>query len=293
MGFSREGGQGAGRGEEVPPGRGTREALYWVDMDKWTSGAAYDQWMGRWSRLLAGEFVSWLNLPSNLRWLDVCCGSGVLTEAIAERFAPAHVAGVDASPQQIGFARTHRNGPNVTFETGDAMSLRFGEASFDAIVCGLGLNYLPDPGAALQEMRRVVLPGGVIAIYVWDYAEGARFLRAFWDGAAAVDPEGWRYDQAHRFAQCNPEALRKLFESAGLEQLTVRPLDVTTRFTCFDDYWQPLLTGQGSAPNYLESRDELTRNAIRERLRAALPTDAAGVIELPARAWAVRGRRGS
>jgi hypothetical protein len=60
----------------------------------------------------------------------------------------------------------------------------------------------------------------------------------------------------------------------------------------FDDYWQPLLSGQGSAPNYLESCDEGTRNAIRERLRASLPSDADGVIELPARAWAARGQRG-
>ena len=79
-----------------------------VTMDKWTSGAAYDQWMGRWSRLLADEFLKWLNLPSNLRWLDVCCGSGMLTETIVERFAPARVAAIDASPQQIEFARAHR-----------------------------------------------------------------------------------------------------------------------------------------------------------------------------------------
>ena len=115
-------------------------------MEKWTSGAAYDQWMGRWSRLLADEFLNWLSLPSHLRWLDLCCGSGVLTKAIVDRFAPARVAGVDASAQQIRFARAHRNGPAVSFETGDAMALPFDEASFDAIVCGLGLNYVPEAG---------------------------------------------------------------------------------------------------------------------------------------------------
>src|ERR1019366_7845760 len=102
-----------------------------VSMGKWTSGAAYDQWMGRWSRLLAHEFLNWLSLPSNLRWLDVCCGSGVLTEALVDRFAPARVAGVDASPQQIAFAPAHRNRPAVSFATGDAMALPFDEASFD------------------------------------------------------------------------------------------------------------------------------------------------------------------
>ena len=85
--------------------------------------------------------------------------------------------------------------------------------------------------------------------------------------------------------------MRKLFEGAGLEHVEVRGLDITTRFGSFDDYWQPLLTGQGSAPNYLETRDELTQNAIRERLRDSLPTDTEGVIELPARAWAACGLR--
>ena len=68
------------------------------------------------------------------------------------------------------------------------MALPFADASFDIAVCGLGLNFIPQPELALQEMRRVTVPNGVIAIYVWDYAEGARFLRKFWDVAAAIDP---------------------------------------------------------------------------------------------------------
>ena len=260
-------------------------------MDKWTSGVAYDQWMGRWSRLVAHEFLNWVNPPPNLRWLDVCCGSGVLSEAICTRFQPALVAGIDASPQQIAFAREHRSRHTVSFETGDAMALPFEPATFDAIVCGLGLNYLPEPERALQEMCRVAVPRGVIAIYVWDYADGVRFLREFWDAATAIDPEALAHDQARRFPICNLALLQRLFERVGLEPVEVSPLDVNTRFTNFDDYWQPLLTGQGSAPNYLETRDEPTRNAIREQLRNSLPIDADGVIELPARAWAVRGRR--
>jgi ubiquinone/menaquinone biosynthesis C-methylase UbiE len=259
-------------------------------MDKWTSGAAYDQWMGRWSRLLAHEFLSWLNLSPSLRWLDVCCGSGVLTEVIVDHFAPARVAGVDASPQQIEFAQL-RPRPAVSFQIGDAMALPFAEPSFDVAVCGLGLNFVPDPERALQEMRRATVPEGIIAVYVWDYAEGARFLREFWDAAAAVDRESLTYDQAKRFPLCNPNELRKLFESARLAQVKVRALDITTRFASFDDYWQPLLTGQGSAPNYLATRDEPTQNAIRERLRDSLAIGSEGAIELPARAWAVCSRR--
>jgi len=259
-------------------------------MDRWTSGAHYDQWMGRWSRLLAQKFLDWLDLPAGLGWLDVCCGSGMITEAIVERNAPASIAGVDASPDQISFARQQRAYPNVTFEIADAMVLPFPDSSFDVAVCGLGLNFLPSPAGALEEFRRVTRPGGTIAVYVWDYAEGARFLREFWDAAIAIDRKAATFDQARRFPMCEEEGLRELFEQAKLKDLTAHALDVVTRFSSFDDYWQPLLTGQGSAPSYLATRDQQIQSAIRERLRAVLPANAHGAIELPARAWAIRAR---
>jgi SAM-dependent methyltransferase len=260
-------------------------------MDRWTSGSHYDQWMGRWSRLLAHEFLQWLNLPAGLRWIDVCCGSGVITEVIAECNAPASIVGVDVSPEQIDFARQYRGFANVTFETADAMALPFADASFDVAVCGLGLNYIPDPGRGLGEFSRVTRPGGTVAVYVWDYAQGARFLREFWDAAIAIDGEAANFDQARRFPMCTPEGLHGLFERARLEDITLAALEVVTPFTSFEDYWEPLLTGQGSAPNYLATRDRKIQAAIRERLLAALPTNAQGGINLPARAWAVRARR--
>ena len=258
--------------------------------DQWTSGSHYDQWMGRWSRLLAHEFLQWLNLPAGLRWLDVCCGSGVITEAIVDRNAPSSIVGIDASPEQINFARQHRAHPNVTFQTGDAVSLSFPDASFDAVVCGLGLHYLPNPVEALIEFRRVTAPAGTIAVYLWDYAEGARFLREFWDAAVAVDHEAASFDQAHRFPMCTREGLQSLFDQAGLKHTSLHALEIVTHFTSFEDYWAPLLTGQGSAPNYLATRDKKIQTAIRERLRAALPTDSRGAIDLPARAWAIHAR---
>src|SRR3984957_4934820 len=262
-----------------------------MNIDRWTSGGHYDEWMGRWSRLLARDFLNWLSVPAGLRWIDVCCGSGMVTEAIVERNAPSIVAGIDASSAQISFAREHRANPNVTFETGDAMALQFADSSFDMAVCGLGLNYIPSSSRALEEFCRVTRAGGTVAAYVWDYSGGAIFLRKFWDAAAAVDGEAIHYDQATRFKICTQEGLRSLFEQAKLEDVSLHALDIVTRFASFDDYWEPLLTGQGSAPNYLATRDETARTAIRERVRAAMPTGAQGAIEMPARAWAIRGQR--
>jgi SAM-dependent methyltransferase len=246
--------------------------------------------MGRWSRLLAQEFLQWLNLPAGLRWLDVCCGSGVVTEAIVEHNAPASIVGIDASPEQINFARQHHAQPNVTFKTADAVLLPFPDATFDVVVCGLGLNYIPNPVRGLVEFCRVLRPGGTIAAYVWDYAQGARFLREFWDAAIAIDPEGATFDQARRFPMCTPEGLQSLFEQAGLKHAPVHALEIVTHFSSFEDYWAPLLTGQGSAPNFIGTRDQSTGAAIRERLRATLPADSHGAIDLPARAWAIRAR---
>jgi SAM-dependent methyltransferase len=262
-----------------------------MSLDKWTSGAAYDQWMGRWSRLVADEFLKWLALEPGLRYLDVCCGSGVLTQAIVERGSPADIAGIDASADQIAFARAHRTAPGVTFYTGDALNLPFPPLSFDVAVCGLGLNFVPDPERALDEMRRALAPDGKIAVYVWDYADGARFLREFWDAAVLIDPGASAHDQARRFPLCQPDALQKLFERAKLRKIEIAALHISTAFPSFDDFWLPLLSGQGSAPNYLASRGETTRDAIREQLRQSLPIDAQGAIVLPARAWAIRGQR--
>jgi len=259
--------------------------------EKWTSGEAYEIWMARWSRLLAPQFLDWLALPPGAAWLDVCCGTGILSAAIAERCRPARVLGVDRAKTQIEFARERRGGPGIEFQVGDAMALPAADHSFDVCVCGLGLNFVPDAVGALGEMRRVTRPGGTIAAYVWEYSGNVRFLREFWDAAIALDAEAVKFDQGLRFPVCTLEGLREAFADAGFEQVATRPLEIVTCFADFDDYWKPFLLGQGSGPTYLAGRDEGIRAAIRERLRAALPADADGSISMGARALAIRGTR--
>ena len=127
-----------------------------------------------------------------------------------------------------------------------------------------------------------------IDAYIWDYAQGARFLREFWDAAIAVDLEARDFDQGRRFPMCSPDGLRTLFQAIEVKDVKLSALQIVTRFASFDEYWEPLLSGQGSAPSYLASRDEQIRAAIRDWLQASLPTDAQGWIEVPARAWAIR-----
>jgi hypothetical protein len=116
-------------------------------------------------------------------------------------------------------------------------------------------------------------------------------IRYFFDAAAALDPAAAELDEGSRFLLCQPEPLAALFTGAGLQDVSVVPIDIATHFRDFDDYWQPFLGGQGPAPGYVRSLGEEQRAALRERLRAALPTAPDSSIPLVARAWAVRGTR--
>jgi SAM-dependent methyltransferase len=259
--------------------------------DSWAAADAYGPFMGRWSALVARKFIEWLALPRGLRWLDVGCGTGAVTQAILACAAPVDVTGIDASDRYVAFARReHVDGP-VLFTTGDAQALPIGDASQDAVVSGLVLNFVPSPARAAAEMKRVLRPGGTVAGYVWDYAGRMQLLRSFWDAAAALDPAARALDEGARFPLCTVQSLRDLLMDADFADIDCRVFDVPTVFRDFDDLWSPFLGGQGPAPTYCGTLSEEHRAALHERLRAAVPVAPDGTIRLVARAFAVRGVR--
>ncbi len=255
--------------------------------DTWERGSPYEQYVGRWSRRIAPLFLSWLGIPAGRRWLDVGCGTGALCAAIVDRCSPASVAGVEPSE---GFLKTARENlaDRAALHQGSATAIPLGEGSVDVVVSGLVLNFVPDQHAALAEMARVTGKGGTIAGYVWDYAGKMELMRYFWDAAVELDPSAAKMDEGVRFPLCRQEALEKLFVNAGLKGVQVRPIDIPTRFTSFDNYWQPFLGGQGPAPAYAMSLDESVRARLRDRIRARIPIAENGSISLTARAWATR-----
>ena len=259
-------------------------------MDAWQAGALYEPYVGRWSRVVAAEFVHWLAPAAQLDWLDVGCGTGALSDVILQRTDPRTVRGLDLAPAFIEYARAHVRDPRATFDVADAQSLPVDSSSVDVAVSGLALNFVPQPLRAAGEMARAVRPGGVVAAYVWDYARKMELMRHFWDAAVALDATALELDEGRRFPLCQPETLAKLFMEAGLGDVQSRAIDVPTRFRDFDDYWSPFLGGQGPAPGYAMSLTEPRREALRDRLRASLPLAPDGSIPLTARAWAVRGR---
>lgn len=259
--------------------------------DVWADGAAYELFIGRWSRLVAREFLAWLDVAPNSRWLDIGCGTGMLTQTILQMAQPAMVQGIDRAPGYVAFAREQVRDARVRFDIADVQQLVVAPAEYDAIVAGLLLNFLPQPQSAIDSMTEAVRVGGTVAAYVWDYAEGMQLLRHFWDAAAALNPQAYDLDEGRRFPLCRPDPLAALFHSAGLQQVEVRAIDIATTFESFEDYWSPFLGGQGPGPSYLMSLPEEHRTALRERIRQSLPATQDGSIPLVARAWAVRGVR--
>jgi len=256
--------------------------------EAWSRSDAYDAYVGRWSRHVARKFVAWLGVGPGLRWLDVGCGTGALPAAIVADTDPVAVLGVDASSGFVEEAQRRLADPRVRFEVADAASLDV-DQGFDVATSGLVLNFLPDPAGVVASMGRAVVDGGVVAAYVWDYADRMELMRYFWDAARQLDPAAGELDEGVRFPLCHPERLAELWADAGLGSIETTAIDVPTVFTDFDDYWSPFLSGQAPAPGYAMSRSEEQRSALREAMRVSLPIAADGSISLIARAWAVRG----
>ena len=253
--------------------------------DNWEVGDAYERFIGRWSSLVAVKFLAWLDSPGSLRWVDVGCGTGALSEAILDTQNPTSLDGVEPSP---GFIRaaTQRLGDRATLHQAPAEELPLTDGSADVVVSGLVLNFIPDLTTALAEMKRVAL-GGIVGAYVWDYSGGMDMLRLFWEAADEVDP-GAGIDEGRRFPLCRPAALLAAFSNAGLDDPEVIPLQIATPFANFDALWTPFTGGQGAGPSYLVSLDPKKQAVLKESMRDRIQPDTDGSISLFARAWAIR-----
>jgi SAM-dependent methyltransferase len=251
---------------------------------------AYERFMGRWSRLVAPPLVDFAGLAAHGRFLDIGSGTGALAFAIGERRPDAEILGIDPSKEYVAYAGSKNAlGARVSFEVGDAQRMTFGDATFDAAVSLLVFNFIPDPRKALREVRRIVKAGASVTAAVWDYGAGMQMLRTFWDAAVAMDPGAEKLDEKH-MPLCRSGELSALWRESGLQDVEERPIEVTTTFASFADYWEPFLLGQGPAGAYVgrlgKEKTDALREEVRRRLRAGDDP-----IRLTARVWAVRGRR--
>jgi SAM-dependent methyltransferase len=255
------------------------------DQIRFDDGAAYERYMGKWSRLVGEIFLDWLAPKPGLRWLDVGCGSGAFTEMIVERCAPVSVQGIDPSEAQLAFARTRPISPLAQFRQGDAMALPFPDNTFDAAVMPLVIFFVPDPAKGVAEMARVVCPGGAVTAYAWDMVGGGfpyATLRVEMSGMGLALPLPPSPDASRL------DAMRDLWTAAGLHAVETREIIVQRTFADFDDYWTIILEGPSVRPKLVAMAPE-DLALLKARMRTRLPADATGRITCSARANAITG----
>jgi SAM-dependent methyltransferase len=250
-----------------------------------TTREAYDAYMGRYADRLAPLLIAFAGVQQGERVLDVGCGPGSLTEALAELVGPEHVAAVD--PSEPFAAASAERVPAADVQVGAAESLPWPADTFDAALAQLVVNFMSDADAGVAEMRRVVGPGGTVASCTWDYSGGMTMLRTFWDAALALD--SGTPDEALTMRYHDPDDLRQLWLRAGLEAVQTDTLVVEAPYRDFDDYWEPFTSGVGPGGAYCLSLDPDRRAALREECRRRLG-DPGGAFTLSATAWAVKGR---
>jgi SAM-dependent methyltransferase len=256
-----------------------------------TDGAAYEIFLGRWTRRLALPLLDFSEFLDEGPLLDVGCGTGSLARAMAARWPGRTVIGVDVAAPYVAFARSQHRLDKLAFEQADAAKLPYADGSFAGATAQLVLNFVADAAAALNEMKRVTMRGGRLVAAVWDFRGGLVYQRMFWDTAAGIDPgAAAARDRLFSGALALPDGLVSLFTSVGLAQVERTSITIRMDYADFNDYWQPLGGGQGPVGTYLVGLNPDLRvrieRAVADAYRSGSPD---GPRSLAATAWVVRG----
>ncbi|SRR5258708_6465643 len=251
----------------------------------------YDQYMGRWSRRLAPLFLDFAGSADGERIIDVGCGTGSLTFLIPDRANVSSIEAMDYEEQFVEALRQRNTDHRITASQGDACALPFEENQFDRALSMLVLHFVSDPLRAVGEMRRVVRPGGVVAATVWDTFGGMPSQRMFWDTICVIEPGAVaRRSAALVRPMTFPGQMKRAFADSGLQQIAEATLTIRMEFANFDDYWLPLINGQGTLAAFLSTLPEGVPESVQTSVRQAYLCDQAdGPRSFASTAWAVKG----
>ncbi len=256
-----------------------------------TDGAAYDRFIGRWTRRLAVAVLPYAEPIPEGDLLDVGCGTGSLALEARARYPSRKVVGGDVAEPYLRFAAAKSGAEGISFQHEDACAMSFAEARFGASFALIVLNFVSDPLSAAREMRRVTRPGGPVVVAGWDFRGGLVYQRLLWDSAAGVEPGAAAVrDRLFSGKLALPNGIADLLREAGLQDVQRDSVTIRMDFADFADYWEPLRGGQGPVGGYVAALAPDKQNTVREAVRAAFLSGAPdGERSLTATAWVVRG----
>jgi ubiquinone/menaquinone biosynthesis C-methylase UbiE len=259
---------------------------------RFQQGAAttYEQCMGNLSVRLAPKVVAAAHVGAGHHVLDIACGTGIVTRAAAALVGPeGHVTATDISAAMLDQARANLASlGNVSFGVENAEALTFTDGCFDAVTCGLGIMFFPDPAKAVAEFFRVLRDGGYAAISANPDAVRTLVLRVL----VAIGRHA--HGQMPRsgpvsFVGHEPR-LRALFEMAGFRDVETAAESQTFEFPSFDAYFSAIERGVGIAGQEYLAQPETVRASVREDIRRGLNDDG-GPIQVPVDITFASGRR--
>jgi ubiquinone/menaquinone biosynthesis C-methylase UbiE len=221
------------------------------------------------------------HIAPGMHVLDIATGTGLSAEAALAAVGPTgHVAAADVAPAMVEKARARLGtAPNASVSVEDGQALSFADGSFDAVLCNLGLMFFPDPVRGLSEFRRVLRPGGRVAISVntvversYNHQINVIIARHMPSLAEAV---------TRTFALGDASRLRSLFGAAGFADIATDTVRHTFVLPSFDAYYSPFERGGASTGQALAALPEEIRSAVREEVRRDLG-DSGGPIQAEA-----------
>ena len=251
----------------------------------------YEQLMRRWSKRLAPLFIDFAGRAKGEKILDVGCGTGSLTFALAKAGDLDESTGIDFSQVFVEAAVRRNSDPRVRFRQADACALPFGNGTFDRALALLVLHIVPEAGKAVAEMRRAVRPGGVVAAVVWDHLGGMPGMRMMIDTVATLYESGRQLRGRYCFQpMMQPGEMKRAFVEQGLAEVTETELMIRMDYQDFDDYWAPIAAGEGPLGKYMATLDAAERarvdTAVRDAYEAGRPDGPRSFANV---AWACRG----
>jgi trans-aconitate methyltransferase len=258
--------------------------------EPWNDSNGYELYVGRWSKLISADFVEWLSPQPNLKWLEIGCGTGALTNEIVSKGAPSYLLAIDRSEAYIEKARENIRFSNVSFLNTELSTLRLTD-EFDHITSGLVLNFIPQIEQLLLSTMNNLKRGGQISAFVWDYAGHYQPMRHFWDAAKDIFDDAHKFDAGTTFSICTRENLVRLFERLNVSRIRFSNIERIATFRNFEDYWLPIASAQGSVAEFLSTLDPEEKNNLKTRLKHRLPIAFNGEIKLILSALGIEGTK--